>query len=80
MSNISRDEWLKALADASPSDDDPNAVTSTEFAIMCGFSQATAHRRLQMLLKTKRVRRVSKRVTNVAGHLQRVTAYKLLGV
>ena len=79
MSGISRDEWLKALTDASAlSTDDPSAVTSAEFATMCGFSQDTAQRRLRKLLQMKRVLQVSKRVPDTTGRLQRVVAYKLL--
>lgn len=80
MSNISRDDWLKALTEVStlPADDNPDAVTSAEFATMCGFSQDTARRRLQTLLKLNRVQQTSKWIHDMSGRPQHVRAYKLL--
>lgn len=74
---INRDEWLKALGDAVPPEDDPEALSTLEFAEMFGCSRAAASRRLTDLEKAGKVRRVSKSIPRSSGGLMRVPAYRL---
>lgn len=50
---IGRDEWLKALSDAGfGTENDPDAITITEFAKMVGVGRLAAQARLEELVRT----------------------------
>ena len=76
---INRDLWLKAVTDVkAPLADDPDAVTTNEFATIyqCGYS--TARNRLKALLAAGKVEPVTKWTTDGAGRRLRVPAWRLV--
>ncbi len=79
MSGISRDDWLTALADvmAAPPDD-PEALTSAEFAVVFGLGTTTARIRLKRLVAEGRVEHRTKLVAGADGRQMRVAAYRLV--
>lgn len=76
---ITRDDWLKALAEVSGHDgtDDQDAVTHDEFADMLGVPVSTAHSQLQRLVASGRAVRTSKRGRTRYGRNIRFVAYRL---
>ncbi len=78
MSDVSRDLWLKALADvATPPEDDQDAMTASEFGELFGCAMSTSTARLKKLLAAKRVTRCTKRIQAADGRWLRVSAYRL---
>ena len=64
MSTISRDDWLRAVADAGfAQDHDPDAITIGEFAAMFQIPPSTAAHRLKKLVHAGRAAETTKRQT-----------------
>ena len=79
-SGISRDDWLKALAESSQLDlteNDPGALTVTEFAAMFGVTRNTAAKRLSLLETAGRATRTTKVGHGSDGRIFRTIAYRL---
>lgn len=78
-SGISRDEWLKALAEVGESDqdDDPEAITTSDFMAMMGLDRQTARRRLEKLVTLGKATRSKKRERLTDGRLVRSNGYRL---
>ena len=75
--DISRDEWLKAVGDAvQPCD--PTAITVKELAEALGVNDTMAFRQIKRMIKDGKALATRKRVPNAAGILRTVTAYKLV--
>lgn len=80
MSGITRDEWIRALAEAGePVEDDRDALTVREFGEMFGMTRPTAERRLQALVTQGKAIKTYKRV-RVASNNRMVSliAFRLL--
>jgi hypothetical protein len=77
---ITRDEWLKALADAGVDHDadDQSAVTLPEFAAMLGVTRTTAAHRMQVLVRKGKAIRTHKWCANDYGRRIQYVAYKLV--
>lgn len=76
----SRDAWLKALQDIQRApllENDPSAVTSTEFGQMLGVSPGQASKRLRELVKAGKAERTSKWVLREGNGPTRIPAYRL---
>lgn len=76
MTGISREEWLAAVGAAHVTED-PDALTVNELAVVFGLSRRATQDRIHQLTAQGRLTRHRKRVQNVAGQWQPVTAYKL---
>ena len=76
---ILRDEWLKALTEATgyTMTDDPEAVTVLEFGAAFGLKRETARRKLEDMVKAKRAVRTQRRIL-AAGRMMPVAAYRLV--
>jgi predicted transcriptional regulator len=77
MSGINRDEWLAAVAEVEGVSD-PDAITRDELGVLLGLSKSATKERIVKLLADGLVQRSRKRVTNNAGHLQWIPAYRLM--
>lgn len=77
---ITRDDWLKALADTTQEqvETDPSIVSYNEFADLLGVAYGTARKRLNGLVKSGRAHRVMKRTLTADGRCRNVIAFKLL--
>lgn len=75
---ISRDEWLEAIGEASIPKDDPTAVTVLELAKMLGIGRMAAYRRVLSLIEQGKATVTQKTVAFPSGLTKRVTAYKLV--
>lgn len=79
MTGITRDDWLKALADVGKSSvDDQGAVTVLEFAVMFNIPRSTASHHLRKLEAAGRAIRTQKRGRNDYGRDVRYIAYRLV--
>lgn len=79
MTQINRDEWLKALADAGFSDEDDQAALSLrEFAELVGLPESTAKYRLKHLVASGKARRTQKRGLSVQGKVCMLNAWRLV--
>lgn len=81
MTAITRDDWLRAMAEAGVSSglvDDQEAVTVAEFALMLGCSRSTANGRLEALTRHGKAIRTKKTVLNDYGRKINGKAYRLL--
>lgn len=77
MSEITRDEWLKALGDAvQPLD--PTAMSIMELSAMFGIGRMATYREVLRLLKAGRAVTTVKQITGPTGISRRVPAYKLV--
>lgn len=77
-SGISRDDWMRALAEAGYQDEhDEQAVTIAEFAAMFGLKRTTAQERLVALVAAGKATSTRKRGINAAGRQVRFRAYRL---
>lgn len=75
---ITRDEWLRALAEANePVNDDQDAVTIGEFAQMFELKTWVAAYRLRNMMNKGLAVRTVKRSYDGAGRYKTLTAYKL---
>src|SRR5512138_1135342 len=79
-SEITRDDWLRALADAGVADvvSDPSAITAQEFADMFHLFRHTAEHRLKALERAGRATRTKKIGLDSAGHSVYLNAWKLV--
>lgn len=76
---ISRDDWLRAMAEIGDStEDDHDAVTILEFANLFGLRRESAARRLRRLEAAGRARRTAKISVGVDGRRLRLIAFRLL--
>ncbi len=76
---ISRDEWLKALDEATqvpPSD--PDVLTAAELGELLGVTHKGALLKVDRLLKAGKATRTKKYVKNVAGIVRAVPAFRLV--
>jgi hypothetical protein len=76
-SDISRDDWLKALDEAVnvTGQLDDSALTVLEFAKMCNIPEGTARNRLKLMVKAGKAIQTRKRShTSILA----VTAYRLV--
>ncbi len=80
MSGITRDDWLKALAEAGIDDveDDQQAVTAAEFGAMFGLPAYSGERRLKALAAAGKATRTRKRVKLSNGRIVSCVAYRLV--
>lgn len=81
MSGITRDDWLKAVADIDlrpipPQDVD--ALTMLEVQALLGIGRLAAKRRVEALLRDGKAERVKKLIKRTDGAVVTVTAYRLL--
>lgn len=78
--SISRDEWLKALADAGvkSQEDDQLAVTVMEFAATFDLPAPTARHQLELLVKAGKATRTAKRGRTPYGRSITYNAYRLV--
>jgi hypothetical protein len=74
---ITRDDWLAALAAASPTDD-PDALTITELSAVWGKSRSQTAALVKRLVATGRAARATKRINGVGGYARSVPAYRLI--
>lgn len=77
VTGISREEWLRALADIGLPEDDPSAVTVQEFAAMFELDRQTADRRLKALAAAGKATRTHKRALVSDGSRRWCVAYRL---
>ena len=78
-SGISREDWLKALAEANvPTENDQQAVTVAEFAAMLDLTPWMAAYRLRNLHRNGRAVRTSKRGPDSRGRQKALVAYRLV--
>jgi hypothetical protein len=78
---ISRDEWLKALEDASDSrlsPDDPSWLSLYEYAAMVGCHYNKARRDLKCLVESGKAERQDRRRRTDDGAIRLVTCYRLV--
>lgn len=76
---INRDAWLKAIQDTKPAvTDDPDAMTSAEFAALYHCGYVSARVRLKKLQSIGTVEMVTKWITDSVGRQLRVPAWRLL--
>lgn len=78
MSGISRDDWLKAIADVMPPPPVDDAVTITEFAEMAKCAPNTARNTLLAMAKAGKAKEVQKRIIRRDGRSICVLAYQLV--
>lgn len=81
MTKINRDEWLKALTAAgfaNPDEDDQDAVTIREFALMMKIADYTAGTHLRGLVKAGKATRTQKWAMNSHGRRIVYVAYRLV--
>ena len=78
-SGISRDDWLKALAESQPdlTENDPSALTVAEFATLFSITRNTAQKRLSLLETAGRATPTTKVGRGSDGRLFRSAAYRL---
>lgn len=77
--SISRDEWLKALADIGQDErTDEDAITVSEFAEMMGIKRTAAGDRLRMLVQAGRAIEKRKAVFDSRGRRCVHLAYRLI--
>lgn len=74
--SISRDEWLKALGD-SITPNDPDSLTTAEFAAMVGIGRTLAVKKLAQLVAEGKAVRTSK-IIRSGQWATRCLAYKLV--
>jgi len=76
---ITRDDWLKALAEAGVDDstDDQEAVTAQELGDLLGVPRLTAERRLKLLAAAGKATRTRKRKQSSDGRMVSYIAYRL---
>lgn len=74
---ISRDDWIKAIADAMPPPPVDDAITVTEFAGLADCTPHTARKKLLALVKAGKAVQVRKRMTGADGRRLCLTAYQL---
>ena len=77
ITQISRDEWLKALGDAIEPPD-PDAVTLAELAALLGVDRQMAYRHVKKLIKDGKAAIAVKYATTASGLTKRVAAYRLV--
>ena len=77
MTQITRDEWLRALADVEPADDS-SYMTAAELRALWGVGERAARTSIQKLIAAQRVTVGSKFITDNTGRRQRVPAYRLV--
>ena len=78
MTQISRDEWLKALEDVGVMQHNyPDAVTITEFCELMSLKWATASRQLEALVTAGRATKVRKLSVSRDGRQMFRVAYML---
>jgi hypothetical protein len=76
---ISRDEWLQALTEAElPTDNDPDAITTSDFQKMFGLKRTAAITRLRALVEAGKAVRADKVIIDTMGRRQISSAYKLI--
>lgn len=76
---ITRDDWLKALADAGvdSGEHDPDALTIAEFTALMNLSTQAAARRLNALVAAGKAARTHKLSAAKDGRMVRHVAYRL---
>lgn len=76
---ITRDEWLRALNEATGLDstDDQSALTQTEYAHLMGVTVSTAHGQLAALVRAGKATRTKKWAISSYGRRLQYIAYKL---
>lgn len=76
---ISRDEWLRALADIGESEeDDQGALTTDEFMATIGMDRQRARRQLEKLVVFGKAVRTRKLARTGDGRKVHMIAYRLL--
>ena len=76
--SINRELWLGAIKDTvEPVTDDPDAVTTAEFAALYNCGRLTASKRLTQLVEDGRVTKCTKWIADSGGRRLRVTAWSL---
>lgn len=82
MKGPTRDDWLKAVAEAGLPErtNDPDALTAPEFADLFDppLHVQTARRRLEAMVKAGLARRTQKQTAGSDGRRLAVTAYTLV--
>ena len=78
--SISRDEWLRALADVGfiEGENDEHAVTVAEFGQLIGLERTAATKRLRALVAAGKATETYKRVQAQSGQVVRCRAYRLI--
>ena len=76
MSGINRDEWLAALAETGPFDDQ-SALSTREIAEILGLGLSAAKDRIRKLLAEGKAHVAQKRVLDGSGRPQWIQAYQL---
>lgn len=78
MNTITRDDWIKAIAEAMPPPPVDDAITAPEFAAMAHCCHGTARVKLRAMVKAGTAREVRKRIVCTDGRAQIVTAFQLV--
>lgn len=77
-SGISRDDWLKAIADVKQvPTDNADAVTVQEFMALMGLTKWTASKRLNELATAGKAERTYKFIRSSLGGIVKIPAYRL---
>lgn len=75
---ITRDEWLKAIADTMPPAPVEDAITVREFSELAGCAFTTAMIKLKAMEKAGKARRVRKKILLADGRWLPVVAFQLV--
>ena len=76
---ITREQWLKALAEAEPTpDNDPNTLTRAELCEVFGLAKSAVGERMARMVKAGKAIRTTKVIVDGAGRRLRVSAYRLV--
>ncbi len=79
MTSINRDEWLKALHDATHAPlPESDAITAVEFGDLIGVQRAQAYKRLVQMEKAGKATRTTKPLRRSDGSVVTVAAYRLV--
>ena len=76
--SITRDEWLVALREADPQIDEQAALTTQEFGTIAKLKTTQAKVKLKRLVQAGLARATTKRIIDITGRAQVVTAYQLV--
>lgn len=76
---MTRDDWLRALAEAEVHETYPDALTVREFAELIGTGKDAAYASLKRLVEVGKAQRVMRRKRNIQGHFRTDPAYRLIG-
>ena len=77
---ITRDDWLRAVADVAPAAEPANsdALSMRELAQVLGCGREQAAQRMKALIAAGRAVRVMKRIMDSNGRPQTIPAYRLV--